>query len=153
MSTKTRRTVKPVDNTQAPVQASKLRLKKGEAQAPTTEVVAKPRKAAPPPVHTIETTWTQPSTVLNARASRTAINFSAFGSLTQAPLTDRDRKSLHDLRQAFQKKVFQRGNLDTGILRRMGERGYLEHVEGSNVSADATFRLTAKAFTKDAMAS
>lgn len=119
------------------------------AKAPV-EKVAKPANVAAPR-HDLKTSWTGPSTVMNSRASRTPIDYRKFGTLDTAPLTDRDRKSLADLRAEFKQGTFARANIDTGILRRLGERGLLAHVSGSDVAADAQFKLTARAFTKEAM--
>jgi len=118
------------------------------AAAPKVEKVAKPSVMS----HKFGTDYSGASGPLNARPSKTAIDFGKFGSLLDAALTDRDRKSLASIRREFQKKTFVRANVDAGILRRLGERGLLEHVGGSNVAPDATFKLTARAFSKDAMA-
>jgi hypothetical protein len=81
---------------------------------------------------------------LNTRPSRQPINFKAFGSIPDAALTDRDHKLLKALREQFASKEFERANLDTGILRRLGERGFIKHVSGTEVAPDATFKLTGK---------
>jgi hypothetical protein len=72
------------------------------------------------------------------------IDSSRFGSLMDAPLTERDQKNLSALRSQFGGKAFQRANIDAGILRRLGERGYVEHVSGTGNEATATFRLTGR---------
>lgn len=120
-----------------------------QAAAPKTEKVAKPSQIS----HAFGSSYNGASGVLNARPSKTALDFGKFGTLLEAQMTDRDRKSLAAIRDEFAKKQFARANVDAGILRRLGERGYLEHVAGSNVAADATFKLTARAFTPDAMQS
>lgn len=113
------------------------------------ERVAKPTVA----VHNFDCAWTQPSGPLNARPSKTPIDFGKFGTHADAALTDRDRKSLAAIRTAFKQGQFARANVDAGILRRLGERGLLAHVSGSDVAADAMFQLTPRAFSKEAMAS
>lgn len=124
--------------------ASKVAAKAGKpatVAAPKAEKVAKPTV----PVHSFESGYTGASGPLNARPSKTPIDFGKFGSLADKALTDRDRESIAAIRAEFQGKQFSRSNVDAGILRRLGERGYLAHVAGSDVSPLATFKLTSKA--------
>jgi hypothetical protein len=113
-------------------------------------------KAAPKPAkpviakHQFQSAHTGASDVVNARPSRQAIDYSKFGTLTQAPLTARDEAAIASFRKEFGPKAFERGNLDTGILRRLGERGVIVHVDGSAVDPKATFKLTAKGLGKAA---
>lgn len=111
------------------------------------EKVAKPSVVA----HTFSSSYAGPSGPLNARPSKTPINFGKFGTLLEAALTDRDRKSLAAIRDEFNKGKFARSNVDAGVLRRLGERGLIEHVAGSDVAPDATFKLTGRAFSAEAM--
>jgi hypothetical protein len=86
--------------------------------------------------------------VLTTRPSRQMIDFSAFGSLKDAALTDRDQKAIDSLRKNFGERTFERGNLDTGILKRLGQRGVIEHVAGRGNDPKATFKLTPKGLGK-----
>lgn len=111
---------------------------------------AKAVKPAPAPkavkpsiqMHNFASAWEQPSDVTNERVSRTKIDATRFGTLPNAAMTDRDRKALDALRGQFGGKAFSRSNIDAGILRRLGERGFVAHVSGSEVDANATFKLT-----------
>lgn len=134
-----------------PAKTAKLKLtRKVTVSAPAAKT-AKPAKAAAPkatasnvakpsmPRHDYK--LPQGVSGLNARASRTSINFKAFGSLPNAHLTDRDNKNIAALKGEFGKGPFQRGNIDSGVLRRLGERGIIAHVSGSDVDPQATFRF------------
>lgn len=131
------------------------------APAPKKEAKAKPAKAAPVakakvvrpqkpsiPMHSISGSYTGASGLTKARATRTEINFQVFGTRPDLPMTDRDEKALADLKLTFEKRTFQRANLDAGILKRLGERGMIEHVSGSGVAPDATFKLSALALKR-----
>lgn len=85
------------------------------------------------------------SAVTNSRKSNTRIQIEKFGTLTHAAMTVRDDVALSGLRKAYGDKPFARGNLDAGILRRLGERGQIEYVEGNPASATATFKLSRSA--------
>ncbi len=113
--------------------------------APATKTPA-PKTAAKPsvPMHSIKTDWSGPSKGVNSRVSRTPIDPAVFGTLPDAAMTERDRKNLIALKAAFGGKQFQRQNLDAGILRRLGERGFIEHVSGGSNEATAIFKLTNK---------
>ena len=115
------------------------------AQAAKAVTAATPKRAVKPavPMHQIAMNgYAGVSGVANERLSRTAINYDKFGTLKDAAMTDRDQKALQALRDEFGKNVFTRANLDAGIIRRLGERGRLEHVGGSPVDPLAKFRLT-----------
>lgn len=120
------------------------------AKAAAKIVKAKPAKPSVP-LHSIKSNWSGVSDVANLRTTRTPIAVEKFGKLIGAAMTDRDRKALQALRNQFKQGEFTRANIDAGILRRLGERGFLTHVSGSNVAADAKFKLTTRAFTKEAM--
>lgn len=131
--------------TSTPAKAkAKPTLKPAKAAAPA--VKTKPQKAAKPAVvaHKFGTDWHGASDAVNSRTSRTPIDFSKFGSLPQAALTDRDQKAIEALRKQFGPRSFERGNLDAGIIRRLGERGVIQHVSGSDVDPKAQFKLTRK---------
>lgn len=123
------------------------RVRKLKTVTPTpAPVAAKPAapKAAKPTVkqYTFASGHTGPSDGVNENVSRVAIDFARFGTLKDAPMTDRDRKNLDAFRNEFGNKQFERGNLDTGIIKRLGERGMLVHVKGSPVDPKATFKLS-----------
>ena len=119
-------------------------------QVAATVASAKPNiklvKPAKPviPAYNTQTSYAGESTLVNMRPSKTPIDFSRFGKSADAPMTDRDLKSLEGIRRDFGNKTFMRANYDAGVIRRLGERGYVAHVSGSEVAPDATFRLTAK---------
>lgn len=113
-------------------------------KAPAAKAAA-PKAARPSvPMHSFQSGWTGASDGVNTRVSRTKIDSTRFGSLADAPLTERDQQNLAALRSQFGGKQFVRANIDAGILRRLGERGYVEHVSGGMNEATATFRLTNK---------
>ena len=125
----------------APTQA-----KPQKASAPL-KAAPKPRPQRPSiPLHDIQTGYHGASGVTNTRATKTEINFSTFGTRVDLAMTDRDITSLEGLRKTFEQRVFPRANIDAGIIRRLGERGFIEHVSGSGVAPDATFKLSARAF-------
>jgi len=109
------------------------------------EPKAKVVKAAKPTLvkHDFATGWSGDSAGVNLRVSRTPIDVSRFGS-SNGPLTERDRANLTSFREQFGNKPFERSNLDAGIIRRLGERGYLAHVSGGSNEATAKFKLTNK---------
>lgn len=127
-----------------------------KAPAIKTEAVATPKVKAikPPPAPKVvkpsiptygfASAWDGASDATNTRVSRTKIDHTRFGTLKDAPMTDRDIKALDALRGQFGNKAFPRANVDAGILRRLGERGYVQHVQGSEVDPMATFKLTAR---------
>jgi hypothetical protein len=129
--------------------ATKTRAAKAAASAkvrpaPTPKASAKTVAKPTVQMHDFTSGWTGESDGVNRRVSRTPIDASRFGSLMDAPLTERDQKNLAALRSQFAGRQFERGNLDAGILRRLGERGYIQHVSGGNNDANAVFKLTAR---------
>lgn len=96
--------------------------------------------------HEIAGSYNGSSAVFNARKSRTAILLEQFNTTPDAPMTNRLTAALNDLANTYNKSSFERGNLDAGVIRRLGARGYLQHVEGANTDPKAKFKLTAKAF-------
>ena len=85
------------------------------------------------------------SPVTNSRKSTTRIQIEKFGTLTHASMTVRDDVALSGLRKAYGGKAFERGNMDAGILRRLGERGHIEYIDGNPASASAKFKLSKSA--------
>lgn len=148
MNAQVKTPAKPKAATAKKLKAPASTAKKAAAAAPKKERVARPSVA----MHSFQSSYGGPSGPLNARLSRTPIDYGKFNSLSSAPLTDRDRKSLDAIRSTFKQGQFARSNVDAGILRRLGERGYLSHVSGSDVAPDAQFRLTKKAFAPEALA-
>lgn len=131
------------------IPAPRKRVIKKAAATPapkaTAPVKAAPKAAKPTTVkHDFASAWTGESDGVNRRISRTQIDASRFGSRANDPLTERDRKNLETFRSQFGNKAFQRSNLDAGILRRLGERGYIAHVSGAGNEATATYKLTGK---------
>lgn len=116
------------------------KAKQAAPEAPKAKPVARPTVQ----MHNFSSGWTGESDGVNRNVSRTPIPVDRFGTLTSAPLTERDQKNLDALRKQFGGKHFERGNLDAGILRRLGERGYIEHVRGASNEATAVFRLTGR---------
>ena len=123
--------------------------KKNEAKA---IVKARPQKPSIP-LHALKSGYDGPSDVTNTRPTKTPINYKVFGTRPDDKMTHRDIEALAALRDGFNKAEFTRANLDAGILRRLGTRGFISHVSGSDVDPGAKFRLTAKAFTPAAKAS
>jgi len=114
------------------------------SKATKTTTVAPATKAKVPFIqHEMSPSYSGTSSTVTSRISRTPIDFSRFNTLPEAKLTPRDRSAIDDLASTYGKKQFQRGNLDTGILRRLGARGIIAHVKGNDVSQETTFKLTA----------
>lgn len=109
-------------------------------KAPTPKAAARPSV----PMYQFSSGWTGASDGQNTRLSRTPIDATRFGSLADAPLTERDQKNLTALTAMFGKKQFTRANIDAGIIRRLGERGFVEHVSGAANEATACFKLTSR---------
>lgn len=136
-------------------------IRKPRAQKPKVEATAEPKvepkvKAAPKPkaekpvkpsipIYNFDTGYVDgPSDTLNTRVSRTPVDLGRFGAFPNATMTARDQASVEALRKQFGTKNFERRNLDAGVLRRLGERGCIEHVSGDEVSANTSFKLTRK---------
>lgn len=112
---------------------------------------AKPKKekkesVAGVPQHELPTSYMGASKAVNLRKSRTLLPLESFGSKIDAILTDRDNDAIKALKTKYGRSEFQRGNLDAGIIRRLGERGIIEHVSGDAMSPQTTFKLTERAF-------
>jgi hypothetical protein len=129
--------------------ATKNRAAKAAASAtvrpaPKPKVAAATKTVAKPTVqmHTFSTEWSGASDAVNQNVSRTPIDSSRFGTLLDAKMTERDIKNLAAMRAQFGHRQFERGNLDAGILRRLGERGYVTQVSGGHNDANAVFKLT-----------
>jgi hypothetical protein len=143
--------------TEAPKGKRKLKAPRNPAQAkaaPKAKAQAQPKapKVEKPKIelHSFDVTYEGPSTVLNSRLSKTPIRLAKFGTMIGDKTTDRDNKSMADWRREFGKKPFTRINQDAGIISRLGERGFLVHVSGSDVDPMAQFKLTDRAFPKTA---
>ena len=124
----------------------KITAKKTQTPKTTKTAKVSTAKADKPtvPMHSLSSKWDGPSDVANSRASRTSIDYSKFGSLPNAKMTDRDRKAYAALESEFGKRQFERANVDAGILKRLGERGYIAHVDGAANDPLARFKLTGK---------
>lgn len=133
-----KRVIKPAKTTDAKAKATQP--PKQDAKPKAAPKAEKPTVA----MHQFATAYDGPSTGLNTRVSRTPVQIERFGSLLDAPMTDRDQKNLEAIRKEFGSSNFERRNIDTGILKRLGERGCLVHVAGTAVDPKATFKLTAK---------
>jgi hypothetical protein len=131
-------TVKPAPKN-APVAKAAASVPAKAVKPAPEKRVAKPKV----PMHEFKGEISDQTTgLLNTRASRQPINLKKFGTLVNAHLTHRDNEAIASLRKQFGRNPFTRANLDTGILRRLGERGIIAHVSGSEVDPSATFRLT-----------
>lgn len=100
-----------------------------------------PRVKVERTVHDIVSPYTGPSTGLNARKSRTALDLSMFGTKPDYVLTERTEKVGRALRAKYAGRPFERANIDAGILKYLGIKGYVEHVGGDGEAAQ--FRFTA----------
>ncbi len=118
-----------------------VKTKTKEKTAPNNDAPATIRKA-PRITHDMSPSYSGTSSTITSRMSRTPIDFSRFNTIADAKLTARDRSAINDLASTYGKRQFQRGNLDTGILRRLGARGIIAHVSGSDVSLETRFKLT-----------
>ena len=124
----------------------KKTVEQKQATPKTAPAAAKPSTPAKPsvPHHNIVSGYTGVSDVTNTRASRTEVDYSKFGTMGDAKLTDRDRKAIEALRGEFGNRQFERANVDAGILRRLGERGFIAHVKGAPTDPLAVVKLTGK---------
>lgn len=100
-------------------------------------------KAAKPTVAKYDLAIPHTSNVINGEPSKRPLDFSTFGTMRDAKLTQRDLDSIEALRSEFGRNRFERGNLDVGVLRRLGERGKLIYVSGGAMDPNAKFKLAA----------
>lgn len=84
---------------------------------------------------------------VNSSRSKTEIDISGFGKYPNGNFTDRDYAFAVDLKATFGGKAFQRGALDAGSIKRLGERGYLSYVSGELSTSFCVFKLTNKALS------
>ena len=96
--------------------------------------------------HGLKASYSGTSGIEVGHRSKTAINISLFGKKPDAIMTERDNAALRAIKAKYAKNDFVRGDLDAGILRRLGERGYVAYVSGDAASPQAKFKLTQKAF-------
>lgn len=96
--------------------------------------------------HEIDTSYAGTSKPFTRRKSRTRIMVEDFNTIPDAHMTERANAALKDLKGKYAKNEFERGNLDAGIIRRLGERGFIAYVSGDTSSTQCKFKLTAKAF-------
>ena len=132
-------------NTQTPAdeqtEAPKKVRKPRKSAAPKAKVPAKAKGkkvAKPAPeLYAFRSGWTGPSDGANTNLSRTKIDPGCYNRYPQGNTTERDDKNLRALRDQFGVgKTFERRNLDAGIIRRLMERGYLQHKGGSPDATD-----------------
>lgn len=128
------------------IKTAKAATKAPANAAPKAPEAKKAPRATKPtvPMHDVHSNWSGASDVSNTRVSTTPIDYSKFGTLPNAKLTPRDREAIAALDSEFGKRQFERANIDAGIIRRLGERGYVEHVSGASNEPTAMFKLTGK---------
>ncbi len=112
-------------------------------------VVEQPKIKKVVPVITVTPTTTTktvktlaPTRIRNNGASKAAVKVEKFNTLVGYSLTDRDLTGLRAIKTDYNDGVFHRGNIDVGVLRRLGERGLVQYVGGDTASIDARFRLS-----------
>jgi hypothetical protein len=121
---------------------TKTTTKAKATATPATEApAASTKKVAAPTIekYAFSSGWTGPSDGANKNLTRTAVDTSRFGQFPLANMTERDDKNLRALKATFGNKEFDVRNLDAGIIKRLGERGYIA------VRKSGRFALTAKA--------
>lgn len=110
---------------------------------PSATVAAKPRRVAVPRVeHALAVQYSGPSLGVNKRKSVTAIDIRVFGTKPDYVLTDRTKAVASAIKRTVGKAAFPRGNIDAGVLKYLGMKGYVEHVEGDPATEQATFKFT-----------
>lgn len=92
-------------------------------------------------VHDLEVNYEGTSMPVNSNPSKTRIPVEEFGSKPDSVLTIRVESILKPLRRKYGKKVFKRGNIDAGALKRAGWKGRIVHVGGDPATEDCRFRL------------
>lgn len=125
-----------------------LKLKTASKEKVESKTVAAPKqKAITQGVvkHDIQSSYSGMSPLYNSRKSNTRVQVETFNTLLDAPMTERVNALLKDLVRTYGNKTFERGNIGAGALKRLGQRGYIEHVEGDPISATCKFKLTKKA--------
>lgn len=122
------------------VAATPAPVGKVKARKVHTTTMALPERARPVRPATKPQTFASP--VTNKNKSRTALKTGNFGKLTNAVMTDRDVAGLRMMKDRFGARPFNRAGLDAGIIRRLGERGKIEFVDGDIATENARFKLT-----------
>lgn len=93
-------------------------------------------------VHGVESAYQGQSPVTNTRKSYTPVTTNNFGRFLDAPMSERDVAGLKMLvKLAGPGKIFQRKDVDAGLLRRLGERGRIQHVKGTPLNELGQFRV------------
>jgi len=87
-------------------------------------------------------TYTGMSPYVNKRPSKTVIPVAEFGSKPSMTLHQRTELALKDWKARFGNRPFQRGNLDAGVLKLLGWRGFIRHVDGDPASDKCQFVFT-----------
>ena len=134
----------------APVQAAlptvnvAERVQAQAAQAPARRPRApRPRSTAPAAIRTLTTVdYAGESVPVNARQSRVALDFSQFGTKPDQNITPRTQAVYDALRAQYGGQPFPRGNIDSGVLKFLGAKGWIRHVAGGPTDPAAQFRIT-----------
>lgn len=82
------------------------------------------------------------SVPVNARQSRVAIDFAQFGTKPDQNITPRTQSVYDALKAQYGGQPFQRGNIDSGVLKFLGAKGWIAHVSGGPSDPGAQFRIT-----------
>lgn len=109
---------------------------------PVLKAKVKPATTVSRAVHGVESAYQGQSPVTNTRKSYTPVSTNNFGKFLDAPMSDRDVAGLKMLvKLAGPSRIFQRKDVDAGLLRRLGERGKLAHVKGTPLNELGQFKV------------
>jgi hypothetical protein len=113
------------------------------AVAPRTRPARARSSTAPAAIRTLTTVdYAGESVPVNARQSRVAIDFSQFGTKPDQNITPRTQAVYDALKAQYGGQPFQRGNIDSGVLKFLGAKGWISHVSGGATDPGAQFRIT-----------
>jgi hypothetical protein len=132
----------------APVAVPKVNVAE-RVRAQASAAPARPRaprvrtSTAPAAIHTLTTVdYAGESVPVNSRQSRVAIDFSQFGSNPDQNITPRTQAVYDALKAQYGSQTFQRGNVDSAVLKFLGVKGWIAHVAGGPTDPAAQFRIT-----------
>lgn len=116
------------------------------AQAATPALQARPPRVrtstAPAAIQTLTTVdYAGESVPVNARQSRVALDFALWGTVPDQNITARTQAVYDALRQRYGSQPFPRGNIDSGVLKFLGAKGWIAHVAGGATDPGAQFRI------------
>ncbi|MET4190618.1 MULTISPECIES: hypothetical protein [unclassified Bradyrhizobium] len=130
-----------------PVTAAPARKVAAKPQTPAVTLPPKRERAKVERIeHTVTSPYAGPSLGLNKRKSTTALDLATFGTQPDYVLTMRTEQVGKALKAKYGTAPFARGNADAGILKYLGRKGYIRHVDGDPSAETSRFAFTDAAF-------